>query len=471
MTFNRRGLLAGGLGLGALGVAATQSHAATTRRLAVSEHAPAAGMDISTFIATPSASDSGLLPNAEADQSSQLQAAIDRASALRIPLALAPGRYRVAGIRLRSNTVITGSLCTATLVLAKPGALLTAEAADGIELHHLRLEGAQLATGVDPGALIAFKGCNGLRLSNLDITGSGGRAIGLDGCSGRITGCRIDNIKDAAIFAIDSTSLDITANTISKCDDNGIQVWRRKAGEDGTIVAGNRISHIAATSGGSGQNGNGINVYRAAGVLVEANRITDCAYSAVRGNAASNLQILANSCQRIGEVALYAEFGFEGTVIANNLVDGAAAGISVTNFNEGGRLAVVQGNLIRNLYRREHEAVDKRGEGIAVEADSVVTGNTIENAPTAGIVVGWGRYMRDVAVTSNIIRNSRIGVMITRDPEAGAALIAQNLISGTRDGAIRAMDNGTPVGPDLARDPPSSRRISVAGNHAITAGA
>ena len=30
-------------------------------------------------------------------------------------------------------------------------------------------------------------------------------------------------------------------------------------------------------------------------------------------------------------------------------VDGAALGISVTNFNEGGRLAVVQGNLIRNL--------------------------------------------------------------------------------------------------------------------------
>lgn len=468
MTFNRRGLLAGGLGLGALGVAATQSHAATTRRLAVSEHAPAAGMDISTFIATPSASDSGLLPNAEADQSSQLQAAIDRASALRIPLALAPGRYRVAGIRLRSNTVITGSLCTATLVLAKPGALLTAEAADGIELHHLRLEGAQLATGVDPGALIAFKGCNGLRLSNLDITGSGGRAIGLDGCSGRITGCRIDNIKDAAIFAIDSTSLDITANTISKCDDNGIQVWRRKAGEDGTIVAGNRISHIAATSGGSGQNGNGINVYRAAGVLVEANRITDCAYSAVRGNAASNLQILANSCQRIGEVALYAEFGFEGTVIANNLVDGAAAGISVTNFNEGGRLAVVQGNLIRNLTRREHEPVDKRGEGISVEADASVTGNTIENAPTAGIVIGWGRHMRECVANANLIRNAGVGIMISADGEAGACFVTGNMISASKDGAIRAMDKGKPLGPDLAREAvATSGRVVVVGNMAV----
>ena len=90
-------------------------------------------------------------------------------------------------------------------------------------------------------------------------------------------------------------------------------------------------------------------MFRAGNVLVSGNRITDCAYSAIRGNAASNIQMIANSCARIGEVALYAEFGFEGALIANNLVDGAASGIAVTNFNEGGRLAVVQGNIIRNL--------------------------------------------------------------------------------------------------------------------------
>ena len=33
--------------------------------------------------------------------------------------------------------------------------------------------------------------------------------------------------------------------------------------------------------------------------------------------------------------------------MANNIVDGAALGVSVTNFDKGGRLAVVQGNLIR----------------------------------------------------------------------------------------------------------------------------
>ena len=129
-------------------------------------------------------------------------------------------------------------------------------------------------------------------------------------------------------------------------------MWRSEAGDDGTLVIDNRIEETAARAGGSGQNGNAINVFRAGNVIVRGNRIAGAAFSAVRGNAASNLQIAGNTCTGLGEVALYAEFGFEGAIIANNTVDGAALGVAVTNFNEGGRLAVVQGNLIRNLVAR-----------------------------------------------------------------------------------------------------------------------
>lgn len=208
-------------------------------------------------------------------------------------------------------------------------------------------------------------------------------------------------------------------------------------------------------------------MFRAGSVLVSGNRISDCAYTAVRGNAASNIQIIGNSCERLGEVALYAEFGFQGAIIANNLVDTAASGISVTNFNEGGRLAVVQGNLIRNLVRREQEPEDKRGEGIAVEADAVVSGNTIENAPTVGIQIGWGAYMRDVAVTGNVIRGVRVGISVTNAADAGKCLIANNLISNAKDGAIREMDRGVFQGPDLAREPGASDRIHVMANVAV----
>jgi uncharacterized secreted repeat protein (TIGR03808 family) len=85
--------------------------------------------------------------------------------------------------------------------------------------------------------------------------------------------------------------------------------------------------------------------------------------------------MIANSCARLGDVALYVELPFEGAVIANNVVDRAAVGVSVTDFKEGGRLAVVQGNLIRNIFFRKD--TDSRGIGIAVQADSVVSGNVI----------------------------------------------------------------------------------------------
>jgi len=154
-----------------------------------------------------------------------------------------------------------------------------------------------------------------------------------------------------------------------------------------------------------------INVFRAGNVIVRGNRIARAAFSAVRGNAASNIQIVGNGCSALGEVAIYSEFGFEGAVIANNTIDGAALGISVTNFNEGGRLAVVQGNLVRNLKPKRPAGTDPNdgaGIGISVEADASVTGNVVEHAPTAGIMVGWGQYMRDVSVTGNVVALERI---------------------------------------------------------------
>ncbi|MDX2158539.1 MAG: TIGR03808 family TAT-translocated repetitive protein [Hyphomicrobiaceae bacterium] len=410
---------------------------------------------------------SGLIPDAAADQSAALQKAIDEAAIRGVPLILPPGRIRASGIKLRPGSILSGSGMRSVLISAGPGPLMFGEGAHGVRLERLVVEGDRdrdpQSMG-DDGGLVEMTASRDVAIADVTITRSSGNGLVLRRCSGRVTGATITQAGAAGLLSLDAGGLAIESNRISDCASNGILVWRSTVGEDGTRVSGNRIERITARAGGSGQNGNGINVFRASGVLVTGNRITGCAYSAIRANAASNVQMVANSCERLGEVALYAEFGFEGALIAQNLVDGAASGISVTNFDEGGRLAVVQGNLIRNLRRREHEPVDKRGEGISVEADASVTGNTIEGAPTAGIVVGWGRWMREVAVTGNVIRKARVGIMVTRDPAAGTALIAQNLISGVHAGAIRLMENGLPVGEDLARTPPRSGRITVSSN-------
>ena len=96
----------------------------------------------------------------------------------------------------------------------------------------------------------------------------------------------------------------------------------------------------------------------------------------------------------------------------------------------------------------------------------MVTGNVIEGSTAYGIMVGWGRFLRDVSVTDNLIRNAMIGIGVSIDPAAGTALITNNLISAAKDGAIRAMSGPTPTGPDLAQANAAAayRNLAVYGN-------
>ena len=142
-------------------------------------------------------------------------------------------------------------------------------------------------------------------------------------------------------------------------------------------------------------------------------------------------------------------------MISGNTVDGAAVGVSVCNFNEGGRLSVVQGNIIRNLRPKRPIGTapdDDAGIGIYVEADTAVTGNVVENAPAFGIMAGWGKYLRDVAITGNVIRNAFTGIGVSVAPGAGTALISANMISGTKRGAVVGLDHARSVTSDLAAD-------------------
>jgi uncharacterized secreted repeat protein (TIGR03808 family) len=411
---------------------------------------------------------SALAPIEGADQTAALQMAVDTAAQQGVPLVLAPGRFRVGALALRPNTRLIGAHGLTVLEFTGGDTFVTARGAAGVRIEALVLDGNLLGMDANQATgLVAFEDCDGLSLRDLDIRRGLLNGITLVRSSGRIADCTVRQMSQAGLMSLDARGLDIAHNAVLDCANNGLQIWRSSAGEDGSVLAQNRIERIAAKGGGSGQNGNGINVYRAGGVAVSGNRITDCAYSAIRGNTADNIQMVGNACREIGEVALYAEFGFQGALIASNLVDQAASGIAVTNFNEGGRLAVVQGNLIRNLRRREHEPVDKRGVGIGVEADAAVSGNVIEGAPTAGIIAGWGPYLRDVAITGNLIRDAGVGILVTSDAAAGACLVAQNMISGARDGAIRAMNHGVPYGPDLAASDGVTGRLALRGNLAV----
>jgi uncharacterized secreted repeat protein (TIGR03808 family) len=77
-----------------------------------------------------------------------------------------------------------------------------------------------------------------------------------------------------------------------------------------------------------------------------------------------------------------------------------------------------------------------QGVGIAIEADTAVIGNVIENAARVGIRAGWGPYLSNVTIAGNVVRNAGAGIEVSVAKGAGAAAITGNVIAGTKRCAI-----------------------------------
>jgi uncharacterized secreted repeat protein (TIGR03808 family) len=450
MKIDRRHLIFSGITGVVLGPAILATPAATGPLSAL-------GVDAAQF---------GVRPGTSDDQTLALQRALDQTATTRVPLVLAPGVYRVGALKLASGAQLIGVRGATHLVFNGGPSLFSSNQADLITLSGLVIDGAgkPLARGR---GLVNLAAGRGLKINDCEIKHAGGTAILLEQTEGEVARNVITDAANVAVHSFDARGLIVSGNTIRRTGNGGIWVWQSEKRDDGTLVVDNRIEDTEARGGGSGQNGNAINVFRAANVIVRGNRIRTAAFSAVRGNAASNIQIVGNSCSGLGEVAIYSEFEFEGAVIANNTIDDAAIGVSVTNFDKGGRLAVVQGNLIRNLTRNPPdgtEANQGHGTGITVQADTAVTGNVIENAPSIGIEVGWGPYLRDVSVTGNIVRQAGYGITVSVVSGAGIAVIANNLITSAKRGAIVGMEWTKAVTGDLIAGSSQYPQLVINGN-------
>ena len=93
-----------------------------------------------------------------------------------------------------------------------------------------------------------------------------------------------------------------------------------------------------------------------------------------------------------------------------------------------------------------------QGVGIAIEADTAVTGNVIETAARVGIRAGWGPYLRNVTIVGNVVRNAATGIEVSVAKGAGAAAITGNLIAGSQRGAIVGMEWDKQASGDLMQD-------------------
>lgn len=412
--------------------------------------------------------DLGLRPSAVDDQSAVFQTALNAASATGRTLFLPGGEYLISNIDLPVRTRIKGVAGETRLTYTGAGHLIVAENSELVRLTDLVFDGSNRPLGEYVPGIVHLANVPDVVVEGCTFLGSGESALALDRCGGRITGNLLSGAAEAGIRAIESTGLSVTDNIVRDCANNGILIHRWTPGEDGTLVLGNRVERIRADRGETGPYGNGVNVFQAHNVTVAQNRIADCAFTAVRANSSDNVAIFANNCSRLGEMAIFSEFSFEGALIADNIIDEAASGISVSNFNEGGRLAVVSGNIVRNLTGSAPYFHDSPGFGIgiAVEADAAVTGNVIDGAPRAGIWVGWGPYLRNVSVTGNVVRRTPVGITVSVVDGVASALISDNLIQGARDGAVVGMRWAERASDDLTLAGASTfDGLTVDGNH------
>lgn len=193
-----------------------------------------------------------------------LQAMIDEAARSHTPLYLPAGTYQASNLVLPDNARISG-VPGASRILHR-GNLNSADGARRIALSGIVIESSGGMAEEENGGFLQLTGVADLQIDNCDIRGSSKHGLRLERCGGRIERNRFSGAAQAGIFAVDSIGLSITGNTVAECGNGGILVHRREKGEDGTVVSGNRVTRIRADDGGTGQNGTGINVFRAGGV-------------------------------------------------------------------------------------------------------------------------------------------------------------------------------------------------------------
>jgi uncharacterized secreted repeat protein (TIGR03808 family) len=375
------------------------------------------------------------------NQTIELQAAIFEATKTGAVVQLGPGTFEVGVISLPASVTIQGIPGLTKLHAPIDGKIFSI-----LPATQIVIQGISFSAKGNKGNLLTAEAVERLIIEDCDFLG-GESGIRVASCGGRIAGNRFRFHQQVALQCISATGMEISGNTISDIGNNGIQVWRDDKGDNPTLVTNNIITRIAAEDGKDGPNGNGINVYLSTGASITNNRISDCAFTAIRNNASDNCIMTGNNITRCNEVAIYAEFAFQGAVIANNIIDTAAHGIGITNFREGGRLAQCTGNVVRNIAGKDAHGYTLGG-GISAEADTLVANNVVENAQSYGIGLGWGKFARNLSATGNIIQGCTQGIRFSAIGP-GPYVMANNMISGATSGAIMGMDHDKPITEDL----------------------
>lgn len=182
----------------------------------------------------------GVRPGTSNDQTLALQRALDQTAATRVPLALAPGVYRVGSLTLKSGAQLIGVRGATHLVFSGGPSLFSANSANLLTLSGLVLDGAGMPLPRGRGLVNLVAG-HGLKINDCEIARAGGTAIRLDLIEGEVARNIITDAANIGVHSFDARGLMVSGNTIRRAGNGGVWIWQSDKRDDGTLVVDNRI--------------------------------------------------------------------------------------------------------------------------------------------------------------------------------------------------------------------------------------
>lgn len=322
---------------------------------------------------------------------------------------------------------------------------------EGITFDGQNLALSDYASG-RPALIAIANNAQDVSFENCQVMNSPGIAAYIASSSGAVfRACYFGN-HSVGIWS-ENAQIKALNNTLAGMGNNGIAIWRDTLTGDSSTITGNVINGVDTVAGGTGQNGNGISVFRAIGVSITDNKIFNTKYSAIRCNGGGLHNVSNNNIYNTREVAIFIEapgpgIDLTGCIVSNNSLDTVGCGILVGNsgqFNDGvSRSVIVEGNRISNITDNPipdagYYPPSTIGNGIVVEQDCVVSGNLIEGAARVGIMAGINTGARDLVVTGNLVRSVAIGIGVSNEAITNAGrsvVVSGNIVRGASIGGI-----------------------------------
>ncbi|MEW6436804.1 MAG: TIGR03808 family TAT-translocated repetitive protein [Pseudomonadota bacterium] len=385
-----------------------------------------------------------------------VEAAVNQARTNGVPLFIRPGTYQTTEIVVDSTAgggapaYITAVPGTVDLQLTSGNNLLTINGISNCKIENVTLDANNVTFSnlSISSAALQLDSCSGLEIINCTIINSVACGIYADQVSDSlIQGCVVSACS-YGIWGLDSL-LSVDNNFVSACSNNGIMLWTSTVTGNSSSITNNKIFSINSGSG-TGQFGNGINVFRAVAVNVVSNVISGCQYSAIRCNGGGDAIIVGNNCYGSRENAIFIEapaagINFNNGVVSGNIIDTAGGGITIANSGGGdqgtSRSVAITGNQMSNINKWDitdpgYVPTNGNGVGIYCEGACVISGNLVDTAAGFGIIAGHNFASHDINVNANLVLNSPIGIGYGTGTGAGQLVISGNQIQGATGGAI-----------------------------------